>query len=605
MDVTPFGHYELLELLGRGGMGQVFRARDTVTDRVVALKVLPPNVAGDRVFQERFRRESHAAAGLSEPHVVPIHGYGEINGQLYLDMRLIDGHDLGTELSEVNGPLGPERSVKVIEQVASALDSAHAVGLVHRDVKPSNIFLAARDFVYLIDFGIARTTSETGLTSAGSTLGTMAYMAPERFKTGQSDPRSDIYALTCVLHECLTGRRPYSGDSLEQQLTGHLVTPPPRPSSINPAVPKGFDEVIAKGMAKDPDDRYQSASEMADAARTALRGRRGRTKPLPAHGRPPRRMRTIVLAGAALATLVLVASVAFWQLRGPSGNSPGAQGGDSGTSTVSAPASNPPSPAPFLADPAAIAATVPADIRAAGKLVVGINEPYAPAEFRDSDGNLVGFDVDLMNAIARTLGLELEYRETAFESIIPSVQAGAYDVGLSAFTDTKAREAIVDFVTYFQAGTLWAQRPGAAVNPNNACGLRVGVKSRTIQDTAELPVKNKACLAVGAAPITTVDYFSQDDVTNALIAGDVDAMLADSPVTGYAVSQSNGAIEAAGEIFNAAPYGLLVAKSAPLGESLRQAVMHLMTTGEYQQIMKDWGVEAGMITAPMINGAYN
>ncbi|MDT5129565.1 MAG: hypothetical protein QOH54_5209, partial [Mycobacterium sp.] len=216
LDATPFGHYQLLELLGRGGMGNVYRAHDTRTDRIVALKVLPAHLAGDPVFQQRFRREAHAAAALSEPHVVPIHGYGEIDGQLYLDMRLIDGEDLGTVLTEAQGPLSPERAVTIVEQVAAALDAAHAVGLVHRDVKPSNIFIAAKDFVYLIDFGIARTTTETGLTTVGSTLGTMAYMAPERFKSGQSDPRSDVYALTCVLHECLTGSRPYSGDSLEQ-----------------------------------------------------------------------------------------------------------------------------------------------------------------------------------------------------------------------------------------------------------------------------------------------------------------------------------------------------------------------------------------------------
>jgi serine/threonine protein kinase len=601
LDVRPFGRYELLELLGRGGMGQVFRAHDTVTDRVVALKVLPLHVAGDPAFQERFRREAHAAAGLRDPHVIPIHGFGEIDGQLYLDMRLIDGQDLGTVLSEVGGPLPPERAVKIVEQVAAALDAAHAVGLVHRDVKPSNILVAARDFVYLIDFGIARTTSQTGLTSAGSTLGTMAYMAPERFKTGQSDPRSDIYALTCVLHECLTGSRPYSGDSLEQQLAGHMVTPPPRPSKINPALPKGFDEVIAKGMAKDPDQRYQSALELAEAARSVLHDRRVRSKRRPAHGRP-RRFRALALSGATIA-LVLVAALVVWQLRGASTHSESGQAGKAaGSTTSSRPA---PGPAPFIDNPEAIAATVPAAIRSAGKLVVGINEPYAPAEFKDAGGNLVGFDVDLMNAIARTLGLEVEYRETAFESIIPSVQGGAYDVGLSSFTDTKEREALVDFVTYFQAGTQWAQRPGPAVNPNNACGLRVGVQSRTIQDTEELPRKNKACIAVGSPPIVKVDYVSQDDVTKALIAGDVDAMSADSPVTGYAVNQSDGALQAAGEIFNAAPYGWPVAKGSPLAESLRQALLHLIANGEYQAIMNNWGVEAGMIKAPVINGAYN
>jgi serine/threonine protein kinase len=603
LDATPFGHYQLLDLLGRGGMGQVFRAHDTVHDRVVALKVLPPQVADDRIFQERFRREAHAAAGLSDPHVVPIHGYGEIDGQLYLDMRLIEGQDLGTVLSEADGPLAPARAVNIVEQVASALDAAHAVGLVHRDVKPSNIFLAARDFVYLIDFGIARTTSQTGLTSVGSTLGTMAYMAPERFESGQSDPRSDIYALTCVLHECLTGHRPFAGDSLEQQLAGHLVAPPPRPSAMNPALPKGFDDVIAKGMAKDPDKRYQSAGELAEAANAVLHGRTPRSKGTSARvgsarSRPSNRI--LALAGAALVG-ILAAAVVTWQLRSPGHPEANATGSTSGSTTSGTAESSPAAP---LGSLEAIAATVPDAIRSAGKLVVGINEPYAPAEFKDAAGNYTGFDVDLMNAVARTLGLQVEYRETAFESIIPSVQGKAFDVGLSSFTDTKERESSADFVTYFQAGTQWAKRPGATVNPNNACGLRVAVASRTIQDTEELPRKNKACVAVGSPPIVAIDYVSQDDVTKALTSGDVDAMSADSPVTGYAVNRSNGGLEAAGEIFDAAPYGWPVAKGSPLAESLRQALMHLISTGEYKTIMSNWGVQAGMINTPVINGAY-
>jgi serine/threonine protein kinase len=602
LDATPFGHYQLLELLGRGGMGQVFRAHDTVTDRIVALKVLPSHLAGDPVFQQRFRREAHAAAGLSEPHVVPIHGYGEIDGQLYLDMRLIDGEDLGTVLSEAQGPLAPERAVTIVEQVAAALDSAHAVGLVHRDVKPSNIFVSAKDFVYLIDFGIARTTSQTGLTSVGSTLGTMAYMAPERFKSGQSDPRSDVYALTCVLHECLTGSRPYSGDSLEQQLAGHLVAPPPRPSALNPKLPKGFDAVVAKGMAKDPDNRYQTAGELADAVRAVQPGRRAarskRPQP-PAGSRRPRRLSTLALSGAALVGILLAAAIT-WQMRSTPGDS---DSNHAGGTTTTGPSTT--SLAPMIGDPAAIAATVPAAIRSTGKLVVGINEPYAPAEFRDADGNLTGFDVDLMNAVAKVLGLDVEYRETAFESIIPSVQGKAFDVGLSSFTDTKEREGSVDFVTYFQAGTQWAQRPGSPVNPNNACGLRVGVQSRTIQDTQELPVKSKACVAVGSPPIVAIDYDSQDDVTAALAVGELDAMSADSPVTGYAVNRNDGSLEAAGEVFNAAPYGWPVAKGSALAESLRQALMYLISSGEYRTIMTNWGVEAGMITQPVINGAYS
>jgi eukaryotic-like serine/threonine-protein kinase len=251
-------------------MGQVYRAFDTTTNRVVALKVLPPQVAADDEYQQRFRREARTAAALNDPHIVPIHGYGEIDGQLYVDMRLIEGRDLNGFIAENGGRLSPSQSVTVVEQVAAALDSAHHAGLVHRDVKPSNILVAnARDFVYLIDFGIARTATDTTLTVSGHTMGTMAYMAPERFR-GTTDLRADVYSLTCVLFECLTGSRPYPGRTYEEQLAGHLSTPPPQPSTMAPGIPPALDEVVARGMAKDPDERYQTALELAHAARAAL-----------------------------------------------------------------------------------------------------------------------------------------------------------------------------------------------------------------------------------------------------------------------------------------------------------------------------------------------
>lgn len=270
MDGRPFGQYRLLTLIGRGGMGEVWRAHDINTDRVVALKVLPPHLADDEIFQKRFRREARMAAGLYEPHVVPIHGYGEIDGHLYVDMRLIVGEDLETMLSR--GPLDPSRAVAIIEQVASALQAAHRDGLIHRDVKPSNILVTENDFAYLIDFGIAHTAGATGLTNTGSTVGTWAYMAPERFSAGDPDPRSDVYALACVLHQMLTGQRPFPGDSVEQQVAGHLSAPPPRPSELNPRVPRVFDDVVANGMAKNVEQRYSTATELAAASRAALDG---------------------------------------------------------------------------------------------------------------------------------------------------------------------------------------------------------------------------------------------------------------------------------------------------------------------------------------------
>jgi serine/threonine protein kinase len=211
---TPFGRYRLIELMGRGGMGEVWRAYDMETQRVVAVKVLSANLASDPTFEQRFRREALAAAGLSDPHVVPIHHFGEIDGRLYVDMRLIDGRDLHAIIA--HGALEPSRAVSIVEQIASALTAAHRIGLVHRDVKPSNILVAEHDFAYLIDFGIARAAGESTITGTGNVIGTWAYMAPERLSTGANDPRGDTYALACVLHECLTGSQPFPGKSIEQ-----------------------------------------------------------------------------------------------------------------------------------------------------------------------------------------------------------------------------------------------------------------------------------------------------------------------------------------------------------------------------------------------------
>jgi ABC-type amino acid transport substrate-binding protein len=382
-----------------------------------------------------------------------------------------------------------------------------------------------------------------------------------------------------------------------------MVQAPPRPSAFDPKL-AAFDDVIAKGMAKKPGQRYQTGADLAAAARRALdtpvrgvgrsSGRHSaRRVPMQGSRWPSRKLiaiASVVVLGAGVGTF------AVWQWRGGSTD-------DDPRQAAVADSTVPPDPnLPAGAVPS-IAATVPADIRASGRLVVGINVPYAPNEFKDSSGTIVGFDVDLMNAVARTLGLKPDYRETAFESIIPSVQANNFNVGASSFTDTVEREQKVDFVTYFQAGNLWARRTGTSVDPAAACGLKVGVAQGGLQESKEIPAKNDACVAAGLSPIDMVVFTRQDDLTKALVAGEVDAMSADSPVTGFAVKLSAGVLETAGEVTDSAPYGWPVAKGSGLSESLRQALDHLMKTNEYRTIATVWGVEKGLIDSAAVNGA--
>jgi serine/threonine protein kinase len=312
---TTFGKYTVVSLLGRGGMGEVYEAYDNDKHRTVALKILADRFSGDPTFRARFQRESHAAAVLQEPHVIPIHDWGEIDGHLYIDMRLVRGRTLDELI--VAGPLEPGRAVAIIAQIGAALDAAHAEGLMHRDIKPHNIIVTEAEFAYLVDFGIAEARGDSRLTLDGTPVGTVHYMAPERFTSNGSTPAVDVYALACVLYESLTGDSPFEQDSLENIVGAHLASPPPRPSLANARVPALFDAVIAKGMAKDPAERFDTAGELVRASQRAVgRGNRS-TLVLPsdvAASVPPsppvvkrRRSRLVPAVLASVAALLVVA----------------------------------------------------------------------------------------------------------------------------------------------------------------------------------------------------------------------------------------------------------------------------------------------------------
>jgi len=280
---TQFGPYELQCLIGVGGMGEVYRAYDTGRERLVAIKVLRTEVAADQGFQERFRRESRVAARLQEPHVIPVHDFGDIDGVLYIDMRLVEGPSLKDELL-VKGALPPTRAVSLISQVAAALDAAHGNGLAHRDIKPENVLLTPDDFAYLVDFGIAHGGGEANVTSTGLVIGSCAYMAPERFSGGRGGPAADVYSLTCLLYECLAGRAPFEAGDVRQMMGAHMFSPPPRPSIMRRGINRAFDDVVAKGMAKKPTDRYTTAGDLAKAAAVAAADPSPVSAPAPPNG---------------------------------------------------------------------------------------------------------------------------------------------------------------------------------------------------------------------------------------------------------------------------------------------------------------------------------
>ncbi len=320
---TQFGPYRLNWLIGRGGMGEVHNAFDERHNRYVALKLLSAEVSADEELRARFRREAQIVALLRHPHVIPVHGFGEIDGRLYLDMRLVLGSDLATILEA--GPLSPERAVRIVEQVAGALAGAHEEGLVHRDVKPSNVLISrvseTGDFAYLVDFGIARLVDAPALTRDELPVGTLAYMAPERFRGGPPATSGDVYALACLLFECLTAERPFTGTSLPDLLYAHMDAPPPKPSLVAPTVPASFDDVIARGLAKDPTDRFRSVTELAAAAREALDAspaarRRRKTR--------PRTRRARIVQAVSLATILVAVTTAFVAVIGNS-DSPAAK----------------------------------------------------------------------------------------------------------------------------------------------------------------------------------------------------------------------------------------------------------------------------------------
>ena len=396
-------------------MSVVYVAEDMRLRRRVALKLLAPELSADARFRERFLRESRLAASLDHSHVIPIYEAGEAAGVLYIAMRYVDGSDLKTLLTE-QGQLEPGRALELLAQVASALDAAHARGLVHRDVKPANILVTSEggeEHVYLSDFGLTKETStESGLTETGHFIGTGDYIAPEQIQRKPVDGRADVYSLGCVLFECLTGRVPYRADQLMAVLWAHVNERPPRAADLRPDLSAALDGVFAKALAKDPKRRYSTCGALVQAARE--------TFPVPDPASPPtrRRLRRVVLAGA----LVAAAAAAAGLLLARGGG--GAQVGDSDATVIGISA-------------AKTGVLAPYDVQAGQALLLRIDEINAA-------GGVLGKKIDVrwLDSKSDVTRAARNADELVSRKAVAVVASCDIDYGLSALQTARRRNVL-------------------------------------------------------------------------------------------------------------------------------------------------------------------
>ena len=286
---SEFAGYRIEEVAARGGMGVVYRATQLRLTRAVALKLVTPALARDPAFRERFRREWMIAASIDHPNVIPVYEAGEEDGALFIAMRWVEGTNLRDAIDR--GGLDPVRAARIVFQVGSALDAAHARDLIHRDVKPANILITGEDHVYLTDFGLTKHASSiSGLTRTGQWVGTVDYTAPEQIEGTTVSPKTDVYSLGCVFYETLTGQAPFKRENDLATLWAHVYSPPPSLHEVSPDTPEPVVEVVNKAMAKNPADRYPSAGELGRAAVAAAEGTEVPAVPPPPADRkgPPR-----------------------------------------------------------------------------------------------------------------------------------------------------------------------------------------------------------------------------------------------------------------------------------------------------------------------------
>jgi serine/threonine protein kinase len=484
--------YRLEAVIGLGGMGVVYRAVDLRLKRTVALKLMAPELALDERFRERFAREAELAMSLEHPNVIPIHDAGEVEGRLFLAMRLVEGGTLRSLLRE-EGTLAAARTIALVRQVANALDAAHAKGLVHRDVKPSNVLLDQNEHVYLADFGLTRRLDEQGgRLGEDRTLGTPAYLAPEQIEGGPVDGRADVYSLGCLLYECLTGEPPFPRGSRLAVAWAHLEEEPPPASGPSAELPEAIDGVLGGAMAKAPAARFQTCGALVEAAESALG----------LHAAPRRRRWPVLVAAAAVLLASATLATALVVNRGPA-EATGSPLQVKRNSLVRLdPLTN------------SIEAVVPVGPGPAAAVVQG----RTVWVYNNGDGSVSEVDAD-SNSVRHTTDISSTADDTSPVSgpILAADGDGAwvigYDYGRSRGVLTRVRAGGVGARTFDLAGhpkgvavgkgSVWVlltQVPGAQV-------VRVDPRTGTVAERRRLSQDAVAGgIAVGAGAVWTMDF---------------------------------------------------------------------------------------------------
>lgn len=431
--------YEIIEELGRGGMGVIYKAQQTSLKRVVALKMV---LAGAHASQDelvRFRREAEAAAQLQHPNIVQVHEVGTQDDCPFLSMEFVDGGSLSDRLKKAPSPI--RWSAQLVESLARAVHVAHQHGIIHRDLKPSNILLTADGVAKIADFGLAKRI-EGGMdhTQSGTIIGTPSYMAPEQAggQTKTVGPRSDIYSLGAILYELLTGRPPFRMEAPLETLLQVVSREPDRPRSINPTVPRDLETICLHALAKESQQRYPTASELADDLARFLEGRPILARPVSRMERSWRWCRRnpgIAAMTAVVATLLLVVGGLLLS-RGNGRELP--------------------------ADDSL------ARVKQAGKLVMATDPTYPPMEFREN-GDINGFDIEVGRMIARRLGVKAEFRvvDWDWQHLCKRLNTHEFDLIISSITDTEERRQQVDFVPYEKFSTVLVCRKGVVIRTEN------------------------------------------------------------------------------------------------------------------------------------------